>query len=319
MSLIEYRNVEKKYSSQGSPAVNGVSLTVEKGEILALVGESGSGKTTLLRLAAGLEEPTAGEILFKGSCLAGNRNWVPPEKRRFGMMSQEGALFPHRNIESNIAYGLQGVSLSEKRQIVDEMLELVGMPSFAKRLPHELSGGERQRVALARTLAPKPEVVFLDEPFSNLDSTLRRELRDQICVILKSLGTTAILVVHDPDDALSAGDRIAIMKSGSLQQVATATKTYHQACCEYCACLFGPANVVDHEDNSVWLRPEQFKIKKKGTYKAKVDLVRETGRFCEVHVKPYNAAAKSWLLLEPAGSNFKSGDEVEIDWEFPNI
>jgi iron(III) transport system ATP-binding protein len=219
--MLEYRQVAKTYPNGERAAVSGVSLTVHRGEMLTFVGESGCGKTTLLRLAAGLEAPDEGAVLLDGRIVADAANWVPPERRGVGLVFQGGALFPHLTVERNIAYGLHDVPKPDRPAIVDQMLALVGLPDYGRRFPHELSGGERQRLALARALAPRPNVVLLDEPFSNLDRCLRCALRDEIRRILKNVGATSILVTHDTDDALLVGDRVAVFRAGRLEQLGT--------------------------------------------------------------------------------------------------
>ena len=313
---VQYRDVCKQYPRAQYAAVNCVSLEVYKGEMLALVGESGSGKTTLLRLAAGLEIPTGGEIFINGKLVAGTGIFVPPEKRRLGMIFQEGALFPHLNIEANIAYGISANPYAERKEAVGEMLELVGLAGYQKRFPHELSGGERQRVALARALAPKPEVIFLDEPFSSLDATLRRSLRDEVCTVLKKMGATAVLVVHDPEDALSVGERIAVLRKGFLEQVSSATDAYYRPTSEYCARLFGPANAVDVNGKTQWLRPEQFSIceQNQARVSARIMQARNVGRYWEMNVSLETAQAQTWLIQANLSYTPNIGEQIGISW-----
>lgn len=236
--MLEYRQVAKTYPNGERAAISGVSLTVSRGEMLTFVGESGCGKTTLLRLAAGLEAPDEGAVVLDGRIVADAANWVPPERRGVGLVFQGGALFPHLTVERNVAYGLHDVPKPDRPAIVEQMLALVGLPDYGRRFPHELSGGERQRLALARALAPRPNVVLLDEPFSNLDRCLRCALRDEIRRILKNVGATSILVTHDTDDALLVGDRVAVFRAGRLEQLGTPEEIQQQPVSEYCAQLF---------------------------------------------------------------------------------
>lgn len=236
--MLEYRQVSKTYPNGERAAVSGVSIAVNQGEMLTFVGESGCGKTTLLRLATGLEAPDEGAVLLNGAIVADAAHWVPPERRGVGLVFQGGALFPHLTVERNVAYGLHDVPRNERPQIVEAMLELVGLPDYGRRFPHELSGGERQRLALARALAPRPDIVLLDEPFSNLDRCLRCALRDEIRRILKNVGTTSILVTHDTDDALLVGDRVAVFRAGRLEQLGTPEEIQQRPASEYCAQLF---------------------------------------------------------------------------------
>lgn len=207
-----------------SPLLQNVGFCLEPGEILCLLGPSGSGKTTLLRLVAGLEDEYSGTILFNSK----NIQSIPPHKRGFGLMFQEYALFPHKNVTENISFGLemQKMAPEQQQRRVERMLELVGLSGFGRRKIDELSGGERQRVALARSLAPEPKLLLLDEPLGSLDRTLRERLAVEIRSILKELGVTAIFVTHDQNEAFSVADKIAILKDGLLQQFATPEQLY---------------------------------------------------------------------------------------------
>ena len=202
--------------------LDGLDLTVPSGDLLAVLGVSGSGKTTLLRVLAGFLKPTGGEVRFGDRVVAGPGTFVPPERRRIGIVPQEGALFPHLDVSGNVGFGLPRDSQAR----IDEVLDMVGMREFAHARPHDLSGGQQQRVALARALAPEPEVVLLDEPFTALDATMRVRLRAEVRDLLKDLGTTAVLVTHDQEEALSTADLVAVMRDGSLVQVGTPEEVY---------------------------------------------------------------------------------------------
>lgn len=287
---------------------------MREGEILALVGESGSGKTTLLRLAAGLEAPDSGRVLIGGETVAGDGIWVPPERRGVGLVFQDGALFPHLTVAENLEYGLGERPSDEKSAISRTLLEKVRLGSFLTRYPHELSGGERQRLAVMRALAPQPRVVLMDEPFSNLDPALRRNLRDEIRRILAEAGATAILVTHDTDDALAVGDRVAILSNGNLEQVDTPSAVFHRPANMYCARLFGPANhVVDATGFERWIRPEDMPIVPAGSADAvqvEVSQVADAGRHIEAIVVPIGRPETEWLLYcseAPA-----AGDDVWV-------
>ena len=201
-----------------------VSFSLERGEILALLGPSGSGKTTLLRLLAGLETSDRGRIIFAGEDIAG----TPPHKRSFGMMFQEYALFPHKDVLGNVAFGLetQGMAATDCRRMTEEILKIVGLNGYEHRRVESLSGGERQRVALARSLAPQPRLLLLDEPLAALDRSLRDRLADEIRSILKTLGITAIFVTHDHSEAFAVADRIAILHEGRLEQIGDPEEVY---------------------------------------------------------------------------------------------
>lgn len=210
----------------GGPAVvRGVSLEVPDREFLAILGASGSGKTTLLRSIAGYLRPTSGTITVAGELVAGPHTFVPPEKRRIGVVPQEGALFPHLDVAGNIAFGLSR-DKKHAHARVQQMLEMVDLEGLAKARPHELSGGQQQRVALARALAPEPALVLLDEPFSSLDAALRAEVRTQVRALLREIGTTTIVVTHDQEEALSLADRVAVMADGRIEQIGSPWSIY---------------------------------------------------------------------------------------------
>jgi iron(III) transport system ATP-binding protein len=222
-------------------AVDDAQLCVEKGEFVALLGPSGCGKTTLLRLIAGFEEPDAGEIKVGDRPVAGNGAWVPPERRKVGMVFQDYALFPHLTVAENVAFGLPR---AERKTRVPAVLALVDLCGLGERYPHELSGGQQQRVALARALAPKPELVLLDEPWSNIDPHLRTLLRDEIARILRAVGVTAVLVTHDREEAFSLADRIALMRDGTIVQAGTAEELYLAPATRWAAEFVGAGNFV---------------------------------------------------------------------------
>jgi iron(III) transport system ATP-binding protein len=208
--------------------ISDLSFELKKGEIASLLGPSGCGKTTLLRAIAGLIPPTGGAIRF-GSQLVGVSSVVlPPNKRGTGYVPQQGALFPHLNVEKNISFGLDRdlYSKAEIAEITDEMITLIGMKGFEKRFPSQLSGGQQTRVALARALAIKPKLILLDEPFSALDAVLRDELRTEVVGLLRKLGSTAILVTHDREEALVSSDRVILMRSGRVVQNGTPEEVY---------------------------------------------------------------------------------------------
>jgi iron(III) transport system ATP-binding protein len=232
--------VEAAYGA--TPVLHGVTLDVAAGEVVALLGPSGCGKTTLLRCIAGLEALTAGTIRIGDRDVTSGRG-VPAEKRRVGMVFQDGALFPHLSVAGNVGYGVSRGGERQRRAAA--ALDLVGLGDKAARLPGELSGGEQQRVALARALAPEPGVILLDEPFSSLDAGLRWQLRSDVRRLLAGLGVTTVLVTHDQDEALTFGDRVAVMRAGTLQQVGTPAEIYARPASPWVAGFVGEANLLD--------------------------------------------------------------------------
>ncbi len=240
MALLAAKNLEKTYEF---PVVKRVCLTLEKGEILCLLGPSGCGKTTLLRLIAGLEQPDGGQVQFNGRDVTG----VPPHRRNFGLMFQEFALFPHKSVFDNVAFGLlmQKQSSDQIRSRTEKMLDLVGLARLSQRNVADLSGGERQRVALARSLAPRPRLLMLDEPMGALDRALRERLLQDIHAILKTLEITAIFVTHDQSEALAVADKVAVMNRGRLEQVAPPETLYRYPESVFVAQFLGFENLLD--------------------------------------------------------------------------
>ncbi len=227
-------------------AVDNVSLDLEEGQLLALLGPSGCGKTTTLRMVAGLERPTAGEIILDGRTLASGTSSIEPEKRGLGMVFQTYALWPHMNVFENAAYGLRraGRPVEDIRQRVGEVLEIVGMSGYEKRPATNLSGGQQQRVAVARALATRPKVLLFDEPLSNLDAVLRESMRFEIRSLQQRQNITSIYVTHSQDEALSIADVVGVMKDGRLQQLGTPQEVYGYPRNRFVAGFVGLANVV---------------------------------------------------------------------------
>ncbi|TBH21152.1 ABC transporter ATP-binding protein [Thermus thermamylovorans] len=241
--LLELRGLRKRFGEH--EVLKGIDLWVYPGEILALLGPSGCGKTTLLRVVAGLETPEAGEVLLEGRDLTP----LPPERRGIGFVFQDYALFPHLTALGNVAFGLRGKDRLERAK---RALERVGMTLFQDRRPGELSGGQQQRVALARALAPGPKLVLLDEPFSSLDASLRASTREEVRKILKETGTTALLVTHDQEEALSFADRLGVMRGGRLEQVGTPEEVYLKPKTPFVAQFLGRTNLLHGEGRGAY-------------------------------------------------------------------
>jgi len=240
---VEARGLRKSFGAV--EILHGVDVDVPRGSVTALLGPSGCGKTTLLRCIAGLERPNHGTVLIGDRMVAGGGRPVPAERRKVGMVFQDAALFPHLSVGRNVAYGLgRG---PERARRVDEVLALVGLDGFAERMPETLSGGQAQRVALARALAPRPNVLLLDEPFSSLDAQLRAQLRDEVPRLLRELGTAALFVTHDQQEALQVGDEVAVMLEGRIRHVGTPAQVYDLPACRETARFVGDANIIPGE------------------------------------------------------------------------
>ena len=236
-TLLELRNIRHAYGQQ--TVVEDLSFTLEKGAIGCLLGPSGCGKTTVLRSIIGFEPISAGEILLNGVVISNASFCLPPEQRHVGMVFQDYALFPHLTVRGNVGFGLHRVGKVERAARITDMLDTVGLTHDAEKYPHQLSGGQQQRVALARALAPRPDLLLLDEPFSNLDVTLRARLSLEVRDILKSQNATAILVTHDQEEAFAIADQIGVMHQGQIQQWDTAYNLYHKPANRFVADFIG--------------------------------------------------------------------------------
>ncbi|MEU7604920.1 ABC transporter ATP-binding protein [Streptomyces sp. NPDC040724] len=287
MTDVQITGVSKSYGPD-APVLRGLDLTVPAGTLAALLGPSGCGKTTLLRVIAGFLRADAGTVTVGGRTLAGPGVHLPPERRRIGIVPQEGALFPHLSVAHNVAFGLTGLDRAGRRSRTEEMLELVGLGGYGDRMPHELSGGQQQRIALARALAPEPALVLLDEPFNALDSALRAGVRADVRAALRATGATALLVTHDQQEALSTADLVAVVRDGRVAQCDTPEEVYRRPADPWVACFVGDAVLipgmaddgtattalgrlplevppVGRSEGTVLLRPEQLQLTEAAT------------------------------------------------------
>ncbi len=240
MTSLSVKGAHKAFGQR--PVLGGVDLEIEDGALVAILGPSGSGKTTLLRLVAGFERLDAGRIRLGTRLVDDATSYVPPEQRNIGYVPQEGALFPHLTAERNVAFGLGRRGRRDRR--VAELFEMVGLSGLERRYPHQMSGGQQQRVALARALAIQPGVVLLDEPFDSLDAGLRASVRADVGEVLRRAGTTAVLVTHDQDEALSFADQVAVLREGEVVQVAAPEEIYTRPVDVGVAAFVGQANLL---------------------------------------------------------------------------
>ncbi|MFS8908314.1 ABC transporter ATP-binding protein, partial [Synechococcus sp. OH2] len=246
--ILQVEGISKRFPGQRQWVLQEVEFRLPQGDILGIVGPSGCGKTTLLRTIAGFEQPDSGRILLGGQVVVGDGQWIPPERRGVGLVFQDFALFPHLDVLANVMFGLRSTNATaagaqrshhppltewrgtaqQARERAYEVLRLVGLEGYVHRYPHELSGGQQQRVALARALAPRPSLILLDEPLSNLDVQVRYYLREEIRKILKQTQTSAIFVTHDQEEALSLSDWVAVMREGRIEQWGSPEEVYRE-------------------------------------------------------------------------------------------
>ncbi len=270
MAVVETRNLTKVFKEGELGAVNDVNLETREGEFLVFLGPSGSGKTTLLRMIAGLETPTAGEIIIGGRVV----NDLTPRERRIAMVFQSYALYPHLTVYNNIAFPLkaQGVPKKLHHEKVEWAASLLGIGGLLERKPRELSGGERQRVALARAIVREPSVFLLDEPLSNLDAKLRLSAREELERFHRRVRTTTIYVTHDQVEAMAMGDRIMVLNKGVVRQIGTPKEVYDDPADTFVATFLGspPMNLIENDGIIVGFRPEHFRLAEEIRETAKV-------------------------------------------------
>jgi ABC-type sugar transport system ATPase subunit len=322
MATIRLEAIEKVFGT-GQPALQRVDLDISDGERLALVGPSGSGKSTLLRIIAGLEEPSSGRVLIDGQDVTS----VPPERRDLAMVFQSYALYPHKSVRENLAFGLRmrGVAASEIDSRVEATAASLGLTSFLERLPAHLSGGQRQRVALGRAIVRSPRAFLFDEPLSNLDPRLRGDTRAELIELHGRLRATMIYVTHDQEEAMTLGQRIAVLRHGAIEQVAAPDEVYNRPATTFVAQFIGspPMNLMDLEAGRladrmhapantavVGLRPQDVRLNEDGALlRGTVQLVESIGSAQIVHLR---ADSGRMLAVAPPSPAFASGAEVGI-------
>ncbi|MBW3694172.1 ABC transporter ATP-binding protein [Vibrio sp. T187] len=272
-------NLTCKYESQ--TVLESLSLEVAHGEIVCLLGASGCGKTTLLKAVAGLLPLSSGVMSLNCQTIDDGKNWLPPEQRNIGMIFQDYALFPHLTVAENIAFGLRKTSEVNKKEKVNEMLELVHLAGYGDRYPHQLSGGQQQRVAIARSLAYKPDLLLLDEPFSNIDTQVRHELIAEIRKIFKKQGVTAIFVTHSREEAFAFSDKMAVMNNGVIEQYGSASELYYRPSSKFVADFLGGGSYLKAKR----LSTQEFETDL-GVIEAKPQTHIELDSDCELLLRP---------------------------------
>ena len=313
--MIECRNLGKSYGTV--EVVSDVSLSLDEHEFLSILGPSGCGKSTLLRLIAGLEVPSQGQVFLHGQEISGRKIILPPERRKFGMIFQDFALFPHLSVKDNVGYGAAG-SKTEKQQRVNELLELVSLPHLATTMPHQISGGEQQRIAVARALAPRPRLILMDEPFSNLDYQLRQQLRRDIREILKHEGVATVLVTHDQVEAITFSDRMLLMQKGKVVQEGTPAEIYQNPQTIWTSSFVGEANhlPVEWQNDSLKTPLGELNVPFEIGRNARIMMVRpEDFKLESVPADQANGIVKSVDFsgsVQNVGVLLKSGASIQV-------
>ena len=293
-------NELQKYYDSNNPLIKNLNFSVEKGDIVSFIGESGSGKTTFLKCLAGLEKINSGSIILNGKTLNDKSTFITPNKRKIGFVFQDYPLFPHLNVLENIKINLDKNYYSK----IDYILELTNIKDLCSRFPDQLSGGEQQRACIARALVREPDLLLLDEPFSNLDSNIKTTIQDEIHKIIKKTKTTTILVTHDIKDTFNISDKILIFKAGILQQYDNPVNMYCNPVNCYCAKILGDLNQISVNSKTYFIRPEKIRLAKKSSYLAVVKKTVFVGKEYKISAK---INGEIWI--------FFSEEPLQIDQE----
>ncbi len=302
-----YLNIQKlvKYYNKDNPIIKELDFSVEKGEFVSFIGESGSGKTTFLKCLAGLEKINSGVITLNNKILNDKDIFIKPHLRKIGFIFQDYPLFPHLNTLDNIKINLNESYYTN----IDYYIDLMGLSNLLKRFPHELSGGEQQRVSIARALVREPDLLLMDEPFSNLDFAIKSKIQNEIYKILKKTNTTTILVTHDIKDTFDISDKLLVFKAGIVQQFDNPEEMYCNPANCYCAKMLGELNQIQIEDKEFYIRPEKIKIVKDSKYKVKVEKISFVGKEYKIE-----ATLNDDLIHFFSSNNISSSNDLFIDF-----
>jgi iron(III) transport system ATP-binding protein len=303
--FLKIKNLEKHYK-KNKPLIKSLDFNVNKGDIVSFIGESGSGKTTFLRCLAGLEDINDGSIELNKVVLNSSNTFVESHNRKIGFVFQDYPLFPHLNVIDNITFNLD----SNFKNKVSGILELTGLNNLTKSFPHELSGGEQQRVSIARVIIREPDLLLLDEPFSNLDSNIKLQIKNEIYNIIKNAGITTILVTHDIKESFFIADKILIFKAGILQQYDEPFNIYCNPSNCYCAKALGDLNMLNINEKTYYLRPENINIVNSSKYKGVVSKCSFVGKEFQIIA---SFSQEKWTLFSK--NSFKVGCEIFISFD----
>ena len=311
-----YLNIQKlvKYYNKDNPIIKELDFSVKKGEFVSFIGESGSGKTTFLKCLAGLEKINSGKITLNNKILNDKDIFIKPHLRKIGFIFQDYPLFPHLNTLDNIKINLKESYYTN----LDYYIDLMGLSNLLKRFPHELSGGEQQRVSIARALVREPDLLLMDEPFSNLDFAIKSKIQNEIYNILKKTNTTTILVTHDIKDTFDISDKLLVFKAGIVQQFDNPEEMYCNPANCYCAKMLGELNQIQIENKEFYIRPEKIKIVKDSKYKVKVEKISFVGKEYKIEANlngdiihffsNNNISSSNYLFID-----FNKNDLLEFD------
>jgi len=311
-----YLNIQKlvKYYNKDNPIIKELDFSIKKGEFVSFIGESGSGKTTFLKCLAGLEKINSGKITLNNKTLNDKDIFIKPHLRKIGFIFQDYPLFPHLNTLDNIKINLKESYYTN----LDYYIDLMGLSNLLKRFPHELSGGEQQRVSIARALVREPDLLLMDEPFSNLDFAIKSKIQNEIYNILKKTNTTTILVTHDIKDTFDISDKLLVFKAGIVQQFDNPEEMYCNPANCYCAKMLGELNQIQIENKEFYIRPEKIKIVKDSKYKVKVEKISFVGKEYKIEANlngdiihffsNNNISSSNYLFID-----FNKNDLLEFD------
>ena len=302
-----YLNIQKlvKYYNKDNPIIKELDFSVKKGEFVSFIGESGSGKTTFLKCLAGLEKINSGKITLNNKTLNDKDIFIKPHLRKIGFIFQDYPLFPHLNTLDNIKINLKESYYTN----LDYYIDLMGLSNLLKRFPHELSGGEQQRVSIARALVREPDLLLMDEPFSNLDFAIKSKIQNEIYNILKKTNTTTILVTHDIKDTFDISDKLLVFKAGIVQQFDNPEEMYCNPANCYCAKMLGELNQIQIENKEFYIRPEKIKIVKDSKYKVKVEKISFVGKEYKIE-----ANLNGDIIHFFSNNNISSSNDLFIDF-----
>ena len=302
-----YLNIQKlvKYYNKDNPIIKELDFSIKKGEFVSFIGESGSGKTTFLKCLAGLEKINSGKITLNNKTLNDKDIFIKPHLRKIGFIFQDYPLFPHLNTLDNIKINLKESYYTN----LDYYIDLMGLSNLLKRFPHELSGGEQQRVSIARALVREPDLLLMDEPFSNLDFAIKSKIQNEIYNILKKTNTTTILVTHDIKDTFDISDKLLVFKAGIVQQFDNPEEMYCNPANCYCAKMLGELNQIQIENKEFYIRPEKIKIVKDSKYKVKVEKISFVGKEYKIE-----ANLNGDIIHFFSSNNISSSNDLFIDF-----